>query len=228
MKRYECRLAYCVFGTIALTLPLHASHIANIVPTAVGPSASGTFTYSYLVQNSSSSIDDIFAFGLAGLTDPLTSILTPTGWDVEVTTAAITWTSLDPTFDIPPGASMSGFGFQSSVPPGSVTSATFGSERITGVPTDAQSTITIGPAVPEASTLSLVAIGLGMCINLPSRFKRLYVVTLSDDAVARCSILLGAVIAKTRPPDLLQLGFAIASVLILWDRRIFARFSKSV
>ena len=139
----------------------------DISPTITGPSA-GLFSYSYDVTNDNSSSENLFSLAI-GESGPLTSIASPARWvpDTISTPGFIIWTSDDQTTDLTPG-STDVFGFTSFFKPGAQSFLGFGSDATTGFPTgDLDLGSTVGPsvppsAVPEPSSLSLLAIGFSV------------------------------------------------------------------
>lgn len=145
--------AVAVAGTISLT----------VTPDVTIPAA-GLFSYSYNVTNDISSSENLFSFTLAE-TGPLTSIISPTGWtsDNLSTPGYIIWTSQDQSTDLTSG-SITIFGFNSSLPPGTQQFLGFGSDPISGFPTgDLTAGFTFGPTastVPEPVSVVLFACGI--------------------------------------------------------------------
>lgn len=113
-------------GAAILICAVRSVCFADSIPTitAVVQSNGPETSYSYSVANGAAATDDIFSFELMfGQNVPIDSVLpAPTGWNVnaDVQTSSITWLSSGAAYDIEPGASLSGFGFQSSFEPGTV------------------------------------------------------------------------------------------------------------
>lgn len=133
-----------------------------VIPTFAekGP---GVFSYSYELNDPTGSPEDIFDFGLFFNGMPH-NIIAPEGWDFISGLGFIDWYSPDPATDLLPGASLSGFYFESTLAPGEVSFTTLGqnvSSGDVGLPFYGN---TVGPvaavsAVPEPSTIMLVFLG---------------------------------------------------------------------
>jgi hypothetical protein len=148
---------------------------------AASPLASGTITttatgasntYALTLSDSASSTTPIGSVWAAWIpaqfyfTTTPTSVSDPTGWSGTTAAGGIQWTANSPSFDVPVGGTLSGFGFQTAESPALIdgNSPSFpGTPTMTSVAyegglfSDAGTTFAFTPtAVPEPTTLALL------------------------------------------------------------------------
>jgi hypothetical protein len=153
-----------VYATFVV--PAFSSHVSQVTAT-ITSLPEGTYLYYFTVINSTSSVDSILSFGLLNITPVVTtaSIETPAGWALDLTSTSVIWTSLDPSFDIGPGAQTVGFSFEALTEPATVQYFTLGIDETTGDTTGLSRGSVAGPAaVPEASTYIAGVAGLLLCL----------------------------------------------------------------
>lgn len=163
---------------------------------AAPPRASGTITttatgatntYALTLSDAASSttpIGSVWAAWVPGefyFTTTPSSVNSPAGWSGTTADGGIQWTANSPSFDIPAGSTLSGFGFQSTESPALIDgdSPSFpGTPTMTSVAyegglfSDNGTTFAFTPtAVPEPTTLALLAPAAFMVLRRSRRAR---------------------------------------------------------
>ena len=128
----------------------------NVIATPTITSVGGVFTYSYDLSNTGS--DGIFLFTL-DVSGPISSTNAPAGWLASTTPVLgdilVEWGSGEPSSDVLPGSSLSGFVLTSNLPPGAVQFSAL-DESLNEFGGSTQGPVASPSSVPEPSTLPLV------------------------------------------------------------------------
>ena len=136
------------FATVLILVTMStATATGGVIATPAVTSVGGIFTYDYTVSNSGSDGIFLFTLDIPGL---VLSTTAPTGWLVSTTPVLgdilVQWGSGDPSTDVLPSDSLSGFVLTSQLPPGTVQ---FGAVDESLNEFDGQTT---GPVAPANST----------------------------------------------------------------------------
>jgi hypothetical protein len=168
-------IVHLMLGFLLVTTTVAcAGPIVQILPST--SQVAGIYNYSYVVSDLASASDAVFAITLNDVFGIISASQTaPSDWfaTVDPSTNTISWTSLDSTADLKPGATLGGFGFSSTGSPHEVLFIADGSDPLAGIPTgEFDSGQTLGPAaIPEPSTLTLGLIGLVCLVAASSTFN---------------------------------------------------------
>jgi hypothetical protein len=147
-----------------------ASPITSGTITTTGTGASNTYALTLTDSAASTTpIGSVWAAWIPGqfyFTTTPTSVSEPTGWSGTTASGGIQWTANSPSFDVPVGGTLSGFGFQSAESPALIdgNAPSFpGTPTMTSVAyegglfSDAGTTFAFTPtAIPEPATLALL------------------------------------------------------------------------
>jgi len=152
-----------------MTVPLlgAAQPLVTVTGSVSGP-VGGVYTYSYTIENDPLSTESVWEFwvyptapfwGISQIIDPVTGWI---AWDFLTDYASyIQWFSTDPSYDIPPGGSLSGFSYQSAGPPGTIGYEVGGSDPTWGWSTGNYASGTTVGATPEPAAFLLLLTGIG-------------------------------------------------------------------
>lgn len=116
----------CAIALVVMFVPRAVA--APIVVPSVSTLPGGLFEYSYELQNSADSLENIFDFRLLFTdTETVTGLAAPTGWTfAPASPGLVNWFSGGESADLLPGASLRGFLFQSVLGPGTISFQTTG------------------------------------------------------------------------------------------------------
>jgi len=167
MKYHLIILIFGISTCLAVAQP-----IATVTGTYSGP-VGGLYTYSYSITNDTTSPENIWEFWVYP-TVPFTNvsqITDPSGWVIwdyfTDWSSFIQWFSIDPSYDITPGISLSGFSYQSAGPPGTISYDAGGSDPTTGWSTGNYASGTTVGATPEPATFLFLLTGVsGVLVHL--------------------------------------------------------------
>lgn len=168
------RILWVFLGTLLVLSEQAIGDHISVVSVGVN-SHDHLYDYSYQVQNSPASTDNIYSFGLFGLNGvAIENLQAPTGWSVLYEDSSVVWTGYIFAAQLAPGASISGFSFTSIGPPnGSLNYFTLGYDPVQRIPTDIQLDTTIGPTTtPEPMPGMLIFVGSLVIVGLRGAFWR--------------------------------------------------------
>ncbi|MEX0719750.1 MAG: hypothetical protein WD059_03720 [Balneolaceae bacterium] len=146
MNRINWKLFFCFILTVTIARDIQSQDTLLVFPSAKEvdvnisneiQKADKTLIYSYSVESTASSKQDIDAFYLEIPIESLKNISAPTMWRGSKSVARkeiILWGSRKSQFDIPPLSNLDGFNFQSSLYPSVVTYYVSGRIEIPKVP----------------------------------------------------------------------------------------------
>ena len=136
----------------------------------ISGSGSGPYNYTLTFDNAANATSPIGSVWYAWtpgqfyLPGTPASASAPAGWTATVSGASVQYVATTGTFDIPPGGSLSGFGYQASFSPAQLAAAPNSGLSVAysgGLFSDAGVTFDVAiQAVPEPSTLMLACCGL--------------------------------------------------------------------
>lgn len=153
---------------LGLTLMTKAHAQGDIPSGTIGGTGSGPYNYSLSFTDAAGATDPIgsvwYAWvpGAFFLPDDPASATAPTGWTASIAANSIQFVASSSAFDIAPGQTLSGFGYQADFSPATLASTPNSGESVAyagGLFSDAGETFTVA-ATPEPATPALFAAGV--------------------------------------------------------------------
>lgn len=141
----------------------------DIASGTIGSSGSGPYSYSLTFSDSAgatASIGSVWyawvpgSFYLPGVPSTASA---PTGWTANISSDSVQYVASSSAYDIAPGQSLSGFGYTATFSPAQLAATANSGKSVSysgGLFSDGGYTFTV-VAVPEPTTLSLLACGVG-------------------------------------------------------------------